>query len=159
MRERVLTNGAGLAGFVEPGESVEDAVRREVQEEAGVRVGDVYYHSSQPWPFPANLMLGAFAQVLPGQEIRLDLDNELEDARFVPRHEVLAVLAQQDEKGALFSQKELQQMDKEDGPGGGRLPRDVTVRFPGPTAIAHTLIAAWAHKEAVIPPVASKLKM
>ena len=48
-----------IAGFVEPGESLEDAVVREVFEEAGVRVGDVEYHSSQPWPFPASLMIGS----------------------------------------------------------------------------------------------------
>ncbi len=51
-----------LAGFVEPGESLEEAVAREVLEETGVRVGDVHYHSSQPWPFPASIMLGFYAR-------------------------------------------------------------------------------------------------
>jgi NAD+ diphosphatase len=69
-----------LAGFVEPGESLEDAVRREVFEESGVRVGEVTYHSSQPWPFPQSLMLGFSAKALT-TEIRIDND-ELEDARW-----------------------------------------------------------------------------
>jgi NAD+ diphosphatase len=69
-----------LAGFVEPGESLEDAVRREVREEAGIEVLDCDYHSSQPWPFPASLMLG-FTAVARAREIRLN-DGELEDARW-----------------------------------------------------------------------------
>jgi len=65
-----------LAGFVEPGESLEDAVRREVFEEVGLRVDDVHYHSSQPWPFPANIMLGFTARAT---TFDLDVDyNELE---------------------------------------------------------------------------------
>lgn len=73
-----------LAGFVEPGESLEDAVRREVAEEAGVRVGEVRYHSSQPWPLPASLMIG-FTATAAGREIQLR-DGELEDAGwFTPR--------------------------------------------------------------------------
>ncbi|HEX7340952.1 MAG TPA: NAD(+) diphosphatase [Rhodanobacteraceae bacterium] len=69
-----------LAGFVEPGETLEAAVRREVYEEAGVRVGACHYHSSQPWPFPASLMIG-FTAVAESREIRLR-DGELEDARW-----------------------------------------------------------------------------
>lgn len=68
-----------LAGFVEPGESLEDAVRREVGEESGVQVGDVHYHSSQPWPFPSSLMLGFTAEALT-TDIRCE--DELEDARW-----------------------------------------------------------------------------
>jgi NAD+ diphosphatase len=72
-----------LAGFVEPGESLEEAVAREVFEEAGVRVGPVSYHSSQPWPFPASIMLGFYAEAL-SQEITIDHD-ELQDARWFTR--------------------------------------------------------------------------
>lgn len=75
-----------LAGFVEPGESLEEAVAREVFEEAGVRVGAVAYHSSQPWPFPGSIMLGFYAEAL-GEEIVLDR-NELEDARWFTRAEI-----------------------------------------------------------------------
>ncbi|HET6805798.1 MAG TPA: NAD(+) diphosphatase [Frateuria sp.] len=71
---------SALAGFVEPGESLEDAVRREVAEEAGVRVGAVHYHSSQPWPLPASLMVGFLAEAV-DPAIRLR-DGELEDARW-----------------------------------------------------------------------------
>jgi NAD+ diphosphatase len=76
-----------LAGFVEPGESLEDAVRREVMEETGVVVSDVHYHSSQPWPFPASLMLGFFCKA--ETEMINRNDKELEDARWFTRQELL----------------------------------------------------------------------
>jgi len=75
-----------IAGFVEPGESLEDAVRREVYEETNVRVGAVHYHSSQPWPFPSSLMLGFMAEATSAQ-ILLN-DGELEDARWFTRAEL-----------------------------------------------------------------------
>jgi NAD+ diphosphatase len=75
-----------LAGFVEPGESLEEAVRREVLEEAGVRVGQVQYHSSQPWPFPASIMLGFYGEAL-SQDITID-PLELLDARWFSRAEI-----------------------------------------------------------------------
>ena len=71
-----------LAGFCEPAESLEEAVRREVWEEAGVKLSRVVIHSSQPWPYPANLMIGAIGQAVPGSEIDLGNDPELEDARW-----------------------------------------------------------------------------
>jgi NAD+ diphosphatase len=74
-----------VAGFVEPGESLEDAVRREVLEETNIVVGNVSYHSSQPWPFPSSLMLGFFATA-ESDEIEL-IDGELEDARWFTRKE------------------------------------------------------------------------
>ncbi|CAK7220238.1 NADH pyrophosphatase [Sporothrix bragantina] len=83
-----------LAGFLEPGESVEEAVRREVWEESGVTVGRVVIHSSQPWPFPANLMIGAVGQALPGEgeKIFLGHDPELEDAKWFTMDEVRRAL-------------------------------------------------------------------
>ena len=74
-----------VAGFVEPGESLEDAVRREVLEETDVRVSKVRYHSSQPWPFPSSLMLG-FVAAADSERIEL-VDGELEDARWFTRKE------------------------------------------------------------------------
>jgi NAD+ diphosphatase len=75
-----------LAGFVEPGESLEDAVRREVLEETGVSVSGMRYDSSQPWPFPSSLMLGFHAHAAAGAPVRLD--GELEDARWVTRSQL-----------------------------------------------------------------------
>jgi NAD+ diphosphatase len=80
-----------LAGFVEPGESLEDAVRREVAEESGVRVGAVHYHSSQPWPLPASLMVG-FTAVASDPTITLR-DGELEAARWFTPAQIVAGLA------------------------------------------------------------------
>lgn len=80
-----------LAGFIEPGESLEDAVRREVAEESGVIVGDVHYHSSQPWPMPASLMVGFTAKAI-DPTIRLR-DGELEDARWFTPQEIADGLA------------------------------------------------------------------
>jgi NAD+ diphosphatase len=105
---------SALAGFIEPGETIENAVRRETLEEAGIRLGRVVYHASQPWPFPHSLMIGCFGEPL-DDEIRADT-NELEDCRWFPRVEVAAMLA-----GAH--------------PGG--------LGVPPSGAIAHHLIRAW----------------
>ncbi len=75
-----------IAGFAEPGESLEDAVRREVFEETNIHVGEVHYHSSQPWPFPSSLMLGFIAE---GRSVDIRLnDAELEDARWFTREDL-----------------------------------------------------------------------
>lgn len=75
-----------IAGFVEPGESLEEAVAREALEETGVEVGEVQYHSSQPWPFPCSIMLGFTAEAAVR---KIDLgDNELEDARWFTHEEI-----------------------------------------------------------------------
>jgi NAD+ diphosphatase len=80
-----------LAGFVEPGETLEAAVRREVFEESGVRVGEVGYLSSQPWPFPASLMFGCSGQAI-SEEINID-PVEIEDAMWVSRDEMMQAFA------------------------------------------------------------------
>ena len=103
-----------LAGFLESGETLEDAVRRELFEEAGIRVGEVQYLGSQPWPFPASLMMGAIAQATTS-EIKLDTD-ELEDARWFSKDEA---------RSLLFGTH----------PGGLNSPVDM--------AIAHHILKAW----------------
>jgi NAD+ diphosphatase len=79
-----------LAGFVEPGDDIENAVRREVAEEAGIAVGEVRYLASQPWPFPHSLMIGCWGKAL-SRDIRMDV-TELGDVRWFPRAEVEAML-------------------------------------------------------------------
>ena len=82
-----------LAGFVEPGESIENAVVREVFEESGVKTDEVVYHSSQPWPFPSSVMLGFTARAI-NDKIKIDND-ELEDARWFSREDILNSLKNQ----------------------------------------------------------------
>jgi NAD+ diphosphatase len=103
-----------LAGFIEPGEAIEDAVRREVLEEAGIRCGRVDYLFSQPWPFPSSLMIGCHAEAL-NDDIVIDRD-ELEAARWFSRDELAAMLLR-------------------------RHPEGLTT--PPPVAIAHHLIRTW----------------
>ena len=81
-----------LAGFVEPGESLEDAVAREVKEETGVELSDIEYHSSQPWPFPSSLMLGFTARAA-SERVQVD-GLELEDARWFTREELSGGIAE-----------------------------------------------------------------
>jgi NAD+ diphosphatase len=81
-----------LAGFVEPGESAEQAVVREVAEETGIAVGDVRYLGSQPWPMPQSLMLGFRARAASGQQIRVDAD-EISEARWFTRDDLRAAMA------------------------------------------------------------------
>jgi NAD+ diphosphatase len=95
---------SALAGFIEPGETMEAAVRREVAEEVGLSLGDVRYVASQPWPFPNSLMLGCVAEAL---EDTITLDAELEDARWFSREQVLRAWSGEDQslmparKGAI----------------------------------------------------------
>lgn len=112
---------SALAGFVDQGESLEEAVRREVMEEAGIRVGQVSYHSSQPWPFPSSLMIGCHGVAL-NKNIVID-PEEMADVAWFDRPSVLAAIA-------------------------GENP---DLRIPGPGAIAYHLIKAWALKEAATP--------
>lgn len=118
-----------LAGFLEPGESIEESVRREVWEEAGVRVGRVVIHSSQPWPYPSSLMIGAIAQALPGgEEIHLN-DKELESARWFSMDEVRTALRLT--TGSL----------EDKAPEGYK---EGSLRLPPAQAIANQLITAVA---------------
>lgn len=97
---RFATNSwSCLAGFVEPGETIEEAVRREVHEEAGIVCGEVKYFRSQPWPFPSSLMIGCHAQAL-SRELVVD-HNELEGARWFDREEVASMLARTHPEGLI----------------------------------------------------------
>ena len=119
-----------LAGFLEPAESVEEAVRREVWEEAGVHLGRVVIHSTQPWPYPANLMIGAIAQTVPeGEVIVLKHDPELEAARWIDIEEIQEAL------------KVGTSILGEDPPKGYK---EGNLRLPPPTAIANQLLRAVA---------------
>lgn len=117
-----------LAGFVEPAESVEEAVRREVWEESGVTLGRVVIHSTQPWPYPANLMIGAIAQTIEGgEDIVLKHDPELEDAKWVSFEEVSEAL----KVGTSGL-----------GESAGEGYREGNLRLPPRTAIANQLLTA-----------------
>jgi len=91
---------SALAGFIEPGETIEDAARREVFEEAGVRLGAVHYAASQPWPFPSSLMIGLIAEAL-DDAIEIDTE-ELEDVRWFAADEVRQMLGR-NHPGGLFA--------------------------------------------------------
>ena len=108
---------SALAGFLEPGESIEEACAREVMEEAGLTAVNVSYHSTQPWPYPSSLMIGLFAEV--ADDNAAADDTELEEVRWFTRPQIQAML-----RGELSD-----------------------ARAPGAMAIAHQLIKAWAEKE------------
>ena len=104
---------SAFAGFIDQGETIEDAVRREVAEEAGLVVDEVAYRASQPWPFPSSLMIGCFARAT-SREFQVD-DEEIGEARWFSREELLQAL---------------------DSPSP-------ELAVPGPVAIAHHLIRDW----------------
>lgn len=89
-----------LAGFIETGETIEEAVRREVREESGIEVGEVAYHSSQPWPFPSSLMIGCMAEALT-ENVVID-PHEIDDARWFPREMVLRACRGETDASELF---------------------------------------------------------
>jgi NAD+ diphosphatase len=90
---------SALAGFVEPGETIEAAVEREIKEEAGIDVAEVRYVASQPWPFPSSLMIGCQARAL-GDKLIIDF-TELDDARWFTRDEVAAAIAGEEDASFL----------------------------------------------------------
>jgi NAD+ diphosphatase len=106
---------SALAGFVEPGETIEEAVRRELMEEASLKVGEVNYYATQPWPFPSSLMIGCFAKA-ESRDTKVD-ENELAEVRWIERS-----LARE-----LIDGKQVEGL-----------------RVPPPIAIAHHLIKTWA---------------
>jgi NAD+ diphosphatase len=110
-----------LAGFVEPGESVEDAVRRETLEEAGIRCGRVKYLFTQPWPFPMSLMIGCHAEAL-NDDITMDA-NELVGARWFSKDELAAMLMRKHREG---------------------------LTTPPPVAIAHHIIREWVESDGAV---------
>ena len=104
-----------LAGFVEPGETIEEAVRREIREESGIVCGEVAYLASQPWPFPSSLMIGCLARAA-SRDIVVD-GEELEDARWFTRDDVMAMFEKRHAEG---------------------------LTTPMPMAIAHHILRVWA---------------
>jgi NAD+ diphosphatase len=108
---------SAFAGYIEPGESIAEAVARELAEEASVKISDVTYHASQPWPFPSSLMIGCFAQAA-SRDFAID-GKEITDARWMSRDEVRARLAGEIQDGIVM---------------------------PGKIAIAHALIRDWADR-------------
>jgi NAD+ diphosphatase len=106
---------SALAGFVEPGETIEEAVRRELMEEASVKVGEVTYYATQPWPFPSSLMIGCFAKAQ-SRDVKVD-ETELAEVRWLERSVARDLIEGKQVEG---------------------------LRVPPPIAIAHHLIRTWA---------------
>ena len=118
-RQKVWRKGmySTLAGFVEPGETLEHAVAREVYEESGVIVNNIVYHSSQPWPLPYSLMIGCHAEAAT-TEINMDKD-EMTDVKWFDRKDVLSALENNSD----------------------------VLKVPMQIAIAHHLVKSWALNE------------
>jgi NAD+ diphosphatase len=94
---------SALAGFIEPGETIEDAVRRETLEESGIRLGRVVYHASQPWPFPYSLMIGYYGEAM-NDDIQADL-TELADCRWFTRDDVRLMMNGEHPEGFVIPPK------------------------------------------------------
>ncbi|KAF2310665.1 hypothetical protein GH714_016125 [Hevea brasiliensis] len=150
-----------LAGFIEPGESLEEAIRRETWEETGIEVGEVVYHSSQPWPvgpnsMPCQLMVGFFAYA---KSLEINVDKaELEDATWHSREDVQkALMVAEYEKAQRTAAAKVDQMCR-GVEKGQNLSADFNVEsgelapmfFPGPFAIAHRLISSWVNQSSTI---------
>lgn len=146
-----------LAGFIEPGESLEEAVRRETWEESGIEVGEVVYHSSQPWPvgpssMPCQLMLGFFAYA---KSLEINVDKEeLEDAQWYSREDVRKALTFAEYKKAQKTAamkvdqmcrgvEKAQNLSADYNVESGEL---APMFIPGPYAIAHHLISSWINQ-------------
>lgn len=106
-----------LAGFMDQGESIEEAVKREVKEESGLQIGKIKYHSSQPWPFPSSLMIGCHAEAT-NEKIIID-KNEMTDVKWFSKEEVVLALKN----------------------------KSKILNVPGPIAIAHHLIKSWVYNQ------------
>jgi len=144
---------SALAGFIEPGETLEDSVKRELWEEAGLKVWGVKYHSTQPWPFPANLMVGFYAIADPAKPTRVDLDNELEEANWFTREQILAVLNHPD--GSNFAIRDPKPKSDSAEPSAIEEP---AFKVPPLTAIAGVLIDDWAKEKVIVGSEAQLLK-
>lgn len=116
-RSQSTNRYSALAGYIDQGESIEEAVIREVMEESGIQIGNVKYQSSQPWPFPYSLMIGCHAEAIT-TSINFDAE-EMRDVRWFNRNEVLLALSGKNESLIL----------------------------PGPIAIAHHIIKSWAEQD------------
>ncbi|TFK89313.1 hypothetical protein K466DRAFT_519155 [Polyporus arcularius HHB13444] len=162
-----------MSGFIEPGESFEDAVQREMWEEAGVKVFDVRYHSSQPWPYPSTIMVGMYATANSDEPLRTDLDNELDEARWFTREELLAVLSHTD--GTNLSRQDHKQLSAAaEGSNPHAKPDEANAqpkaavgtrtassdgpafKIPPRTAIGGVIISEWAYGRAGPQPVSPK---
>jgi len=122
-RKSIFPKGmwSALAGFIEPAESFEEAARREIFEESNIRIGKVTYHSSQPWPYPSQLMIGCIAEALT-EDIIVD-KKEMEDIQWFSKEQVRAAVE--------VSYKAMSYTNSEE------------FRIPPPSAIAHQIIKSW----------------
>ena len=131
-RQRSFPNGfySVLAGLMEPGESIEDAVRREVMEETSIKVDNVFYHSSQPWPYPSSLMIGCFAEAI-SSNIKID-NKEISEAFWVKKNTIKKAINESSNKNFLNYSKS-QSFNSE-------------LTIPPPMAIAHQLLKSWVEE-------------